>query len=63
MSKPKTSHDIGDIKNKEKKLYHLGINNTSMYFRLVPLKGENMNSNNIQVNYINDIIIIIRIII
>jgi len=48
ISKPKTSHDIGDIKNKEKKLYHLGINNTNMYFRFVPLKGENMNSNNIQ---------------
>ncbi|ORX42473.1 hypothetical protein BCR36DRAFT_362458 [Piromyces finnis] len=48
ISKPKTSHDIGDIKNKEKKLYHLGLNNTNIYFRLVPLKGENMNSNNIQ---------------
>jgi len=48
ISRPKTSSDMGDIKNNEKKLYHLGINNTNMYFRLVPLKGENMNSNNIQ---------------
>ncbi|ORX69851.1 hypothetical protein BCR32DRAFT_105793 [Anaeromyces robustus] len=48
ISKPKASHDIGDIKNNEKKLYYLGVNNANMYFRFVPLKGENMNSNNIQ---------------
>jgi len=46
--KPKTSHDICDIKNKERKLFFLGINNANIYFRFVPLKGENMNSNNIQ---------------
>jgi len=48
ISKPKTSHDMSDIKNKEKKLFFLGINNVNLYFRFVPLKGENMNSNNIQ---------------
>jgi len=50
---------MSDIKNKEKKLFFLGINNVNLYFRFVPLKGENMNSNNIQVIYIHIYIIFI----